>query len=55
MEIKQADMIVLSGSNVVINTYEKVALKKLQDPMMMSGARELFFKAFLYKLAYLDD
>jgi len=58
MNIKWADLSVLVGENVdmkkIADTYEKIGMKKLNEPMLKSGAKDVFFKSALVYLSNKD-
>jgi len=58
MSVKWADLSVLAGEKIdlkkIADTYEKIGMKKLDEPMLKSGAKDLFFKSALVYLSNQD-
>ena len=58
MSVKWADLSVLVGEKIemkkIADTYEKIGMKKLDEPMLKSGAKDLFFKSALVYLSNQD-
>lgn len=58
MSFKWADLSVLAGEKIdlkkIADTYEKIGRKKLDEPMLKSGAKDLFFKSALVYLSNQD-
>jgi alpha-soluble NSF attachment protein len=58
MSAKWADLSILSGEKIdfkkIADTYEQIGMKKLNDSMLKSGAKDVFFKSALVHLSNED-